>query len=1207
MSRLMIVVLAVLALVVGRLAGAEEKKPEPKLLNSFETEADAKAFTGSVKAERVQEHATDGKWALKVFIPGSPKDTWPGLNYALPVQDLSPYDVLSFDVYNPAEKPIDFAVRVDDASKQGQFVMLKLKAKAVTTVDIWIKGLRPKLDPTKITKIYPYRSKPHDDCTLYLDNFRLGFALDRFKEIKFVEDAAMPPLPEADQQRGYVLFKRHTMAYVMPNSVPKPEELNPRLDLFAAQGEREPVALSVRALQDLKQAMVTVTDLGGPEGKKIAAGQVDVRIVRCLNRRLTYPSFEYMLTPTYLETARPEDIARDTSRCFWLTVNVPADAAPGIYQGEAAFTAQGRPEARVPLRVRVLPFKLEDVRGLAFAPYYRPWNVKALKGDAERKAFIRRDLQDMRDHGMTSVGLCVGLDSNKFTVKDGKVDLGMDGTSEFEMVMDAYRDLRFPEPICLLADSAQTYAGANHPLDSKEFAEDYKLMQSAINAEAKKRGWPEIIQQPVDEPAWQGQADMDRTVRCLKVLKDIPGQRTEQDGPGDKFFHEIAGPFADVWNYNGAYAERDVLKKAKAQGHLIWIYNNDVEGFRPETERYAAGYHLAASGTDGVYNWEYRGGGGDLYDDFDSAAGDFVMWYLPNEKSTGGPSIGWEGFREGIDDQKYIALLRKTIVECRRSHSLGAASAAKRAQKLLDEILSSIDYKSDLRSTSRWDSTSVDAEGRKQVHGQYKVPNGWDMAAYDIARWRIAEAIMAMKVRLNELPREALPASKPQPKGAPVTVVSVSMDAGPATKAARPVAKGGRPSLAVSQTNEPVRIDGKLDDAVWRRPPDIASFVTSDGKSAPSQQTQVWVTFDSNNLYVAARCQEKLMDKLVASVREDLGNVWSDDCIEVFVDAAHDRKGFFQVAVNSLGFKYLSLIAERAKASQVKTAATVGKDSWCCEIAIPLTELGAMGSDMGFNVCRERRAGGGVELSCWSPTLEGFARPDRFGDLTLGGKYLKGVRLGELLAGANEALVTVRNDGASKETFVVDSTWTETPAGQAAARPKDDWGSLFSRQERGESAAVTLEPGAAQEVKAPFQIPRGDRSGDLEVAVRQLPGCEVVASRRTTISVPPMVGIKLRPAVLYAQDSRLAVTLTLNTAPETLKGAALEVGLGGLFFPRTLKRIEGIIGRQVTVVLDVSGVGIGEHKIFATLTRTGPQGISVTETAKFEKIQGPME
>ena len=53
MSRLIIVVLAVLALFVGRMAGAEEKKPESRLLNSFETEAGAKAFTtSSVKALR---------------------------------------------------------------------------------------------------------------------------------------------------------------------------------------------------------------------------------------------------------------------------------------------------------------------------------------------------------------------------------------------------------------------------------------------------------------------------------------------------------------------------------------------------------------------------------------------------------------------------------------------------------------------------------------------------------------------------------------------------------------------------------------------------------------------------------------------------------------------------------------------------------------------------------------------------------------------------------------------------------------------------------------------------------------------------------------------------------------------------------------------------------------------------------------------------
>jgi hypothetical protein len=373
--------------------------------------------------------------------------------------------------------------------------------------------------------------------------------------------------------------------------------------------------------------------------------------------------------------------------------------------------------------------------------------LKALKTNAERKAYLRRDLQDMRDHGMTSVALCVGLDPGQIAIKDGKVSLGMDGTSVFEMVMDAYRDLRFSEPILLLDDAAQNYAAAKHPLGSAEFAKDYQLVQVAIRDAARQRGWPEIIQQAVDEPVWENpaQAAMDRAVRCLRLLKEIPGQRTEQDGPGDKYFHEIAGPFADVWNYNGGFAAREVIRQAKAQGHLIWIYNCDVEGFRPEVERYAAGFHLAAADGDGVYNWEYRGDASDLYDDFEGSNGNFVMWYPAGEKSTGGPSIGWEGFRAGINDQKYIALLRRTIAECRSSRVPGEIAAADRAQTVLDEILSSLVYSPDLRGTAKWDSTSADADGHKRVHGRYKLPNGWETGTYDTARRRIAEAILVMK------------------------------------------------------------------------------------------------------------------------------------------------------------------------------------------------------------------------------------------------------------------------------------------------------------------------------------------------------------------------------------------------------------------------------------------------------------------------------
>ena len=48
-------------------------------LGSFETEKEASAWAASgTTTQRVEEHATDGRFALRVVFPGSQRDTWPG-------------------------------------------------------------------------------------------------------------------------------------------------------------------------------------------------------------------------------------------------------------------------------------------------------------------------------------------------------------------------------------------------------------------------------------------------------------------------------------------------------------------------------------------------------------------------------------------------------------------------------------------------------------------------------------------------------------------------------------------------------------------------------------------------------------------------------------------------------------------------------------------------------------------------------------------------------------------------------------------------------------------------------------------------------------------------------------------------------------------------------------------------------------------------
>ncbi|HUS81189.1 MAG TPA: glycoside hydrolase domain-containing protein, partial [Armatimonadota bacterium] len=222
-----------------------------------------------------------------------------------------------------------------------------------------------------------------------------------------------------------------------------------------------------------------------------------------------------------------------------------------------------------------------------------------------------------------------------------------------------------------------------------------------------------------------------------------------QDGPPDEFFEEIAGPHADVWNYNGGVGTPERVARAIADGHIIACYNNDVEGYRPELQRYAAGMYLLASGTQGIYNWEYHGWQGSPYDDQDAQYGDFLHVYPAMGDEVGGPSTGWEGFREGTDDYKYCDLLRRTI---ERARGAGHVAEADAAAAVLDEIFAGLNYQPRIRQTAKWERSFTDDDGVARISGKLLVPNGWEYADYDSARRRVADQIVGLLRVLGELP-----------------------------------------------------------------------------------------------------------------------------------------------------------------------------------------------------------------------------------------------------------------------------------------------------------------------------------------------------------------------------------------------------------------------------------------------------------------------
>jgi hypothetical protein len=103
----------------------------------------------------------------------------------------------------------------------------------------------------------------------------------------------------------------------------------------------------------------------------------------------------------------------------------------------------------------------------------------------------------------------------------------------------------------------------------------------------------------------------------------------------------------------------------------------------------------------------------------------------------------------------------------------------------------------------------------------------------------------------------------------------------------------------------PLRIDGRLDEEVYAAVSPADGFVQQlpvEGVPA-TEDTALWVFFDEDNLYVAARCYDSQPDRMTANeLRRDNGNIWQfNDNFSVTIDTFHDRRNGFFFQTNPIG------------------------------------------------------------------------------------------------------------------------------------------------------------------------------------------------------------------------------------------------------------------------------------------------------------------
>ena len=177
----------------------------------------------------------------------------------------------------------------------------------------------------------------------------------------------------------------------------------------------------------------------------------------------------------------------------------------------------------------------------------------------------------------------------------------------------------------------------------------------------------------------------------------------------------------------------------------------------------------------------------------------------------------------------------------------------------------------------------------------------------------------------------------------------------------------GNATIRAVQLTAPLRLDGQLDEAIYSSVRSISDFIQVEPLAgvAATEKTEVWVSFDDDNVYVSFRCWESRPDRLVATemCRDGSAIFGGDDSILFMFDTYYDRRNSVAFTVNALGARMDGQVTNESQYSGDwnpiwDVRAGRFEDGWTLEAAVPFKSLRYRpGREQvwGFNVRRSNR------------------------------------------------------------------------------------------------------------------------------------------------------------------------------------------------------------------------------------------------------------
>jgi len=357
----------------------------------------------------------------------------------------------------------------------------------------------------------------------------------------------------------------------------------------------------------------------------------------------------------------PVDIPAGTNKQFWLTVHVPDDAAAGTYSGTVTLNTPKGKLADLALSVEVLPFEL-------LPPYYTssmdyhgrlvPDDKAAIGSWLKSRKQFRAELTNMVAHGLRN---CQHYSIRKEILGEVlkiRAEVGMDNKTLY----------------------LKNTIRIGRPTDPKELERIKRDVRDIIEF-TKAYGTETVYFYGIDERRGQ---ELSSQRAAWNAVREAGG-KIFVAGWADNI--ELMGDIQDM-HVRAAWPSHEEVARWHAYGHKIFCYANPQTGVEnPVVYRRNFGLLLWKFNYDGASTNAYQHTFGMTWNDFDHYTYRAHTIAYPTVNGVV-DTIAWEGYREAVDDVRYVTTLQRALAKAKASGGRALAAGIRAAEAFLRDLKS---------------------------------------------------------------------------------------------------------------------------------------------------------------------------------------------------------------------------------------------------------------------------------------------------------------------------------------------------------------------------------------------------------------------------------------------------------------------------------------------------------------------------------------